>query len=353
MENGSIWLWIATAPGVLLALILWPRFGLLAQWRRSKVLRKRVLFEDALKHLLACEHRGRYASPESLAGALGVSGGRLLDLIANMEAAGLLQSQASGLLLTPEGERWALHVVRAHRLWERYLADEAGLPMEHLHRVAERVEHQLTSEDVDALDAHLGHPLRDPHGDPIPTATGTVRPLEAVPLTDWHVDQPAQIVHVEDEPDVIFKQILSSSLRPGTIVRVLESSPECLVISDGQAEHRLTPVVAANIHVARVSDGPRRPEELIRLADLPDGEEAEVEVLDPECRGFSRRRLLDLGLTPGACVRVELRPVFGDPRAVRVRGTLVALRKEQAAQVWVRHRSRCESASDGTRASKR
>ncbi len=352
MENGWIWLWFVSAVGVLLALSLWPRFGLLAQWRRWRALRQRALFEDALKHLLACEDRSRDATVESLAGSLMLSQKRLLRLIARMEAAGLLYSHGAALHLSPEGKLWALRVVRAHRLWERYLADEAGVPLGELHHAAERAEHRLTPEELDALDAHLGHPLRDPHGDPIPTAAGAVAPLEALPLTDWPLDQPAQIVHVEDEPEVIFKEIVAERLRPGTSVRVLERMPEYLTIHDGQAEHRLTPVVAANIHVARAPEGPSQPEERIRLADLANGEEAEVVALDPDCRGFSRRRLLDLGLTPGTRVRVELSPAFGEPRAVRVRGTLIALRREQAAQVWVRSGSRPEGKRQKTGASR-
>jgi DtxR family Mn-dependent transcriptional regulator len=350
MENG--WVWILITLGALLTLAFWPRFGLLAQWRDWRAFRQRVLCEDALKHLLACEHSGRDATVESLTGTLGLSQKRLLWLIARMEAAGLLRAHGAALHLTPEGKHWALRVVRAHRLWERYLADEASLPMDKLHHVAEQVEHRLTPEDLDALDAHLGHPPSDPHGDPIPSAAGTVTPLEAVPLTDWPVDQPAEIIHVEDEPDVIFKQILAEGFRPGTMVRILERRPAHLLITDGQAEHRLTPVVAANIHVAKAREVPGRPADLIRLTDLAEGEEAEVVGLDLECRGFNRRRLLDLGLTHGARVRIELSPVFGDPRAVRVRGALLALRKEQAAQIWVRHRSRPKSMSEATEGSK-
>jgi Fe2+ transport system protein FeoA len=72
------------------------------------------------------------------------------------------------------------------------------------------------------------------------------------------------------------------------------------------------------------------------LAELAHGEQAEVIGLAPDCQGLSRRRLLDLGLTPGARVRAEMSNIFGDPRAYRVRGTLVALRRELAEQVHVR-----------------
>ena len=310
------------------------------KFRNWRKLRERALFEDALKHLLAFEHRGQRGTLESLAGALGLSQKRMVKLIAHMEAGGVLHSAGGGLHLSPEGERWALQVVRAHRLWERYLADEAGVPMEQLHGAAERAEHHLTPERLDALEAQLGHPAHDPHGDPIPGADASVASMEGVPLTDWQPGETAQIVHVEDEPAVILKQILTTGLRPGSIIRILESGPQGLILSDGEQEHRLAPVLAANIQVAAAPKVPERPANLVRLADLGEGEEAEVVVIDAQYRGHGRRRLLDLGLTPQAWVQPELTNPFGDPRAFRVRGTLIALRKDQAAHVWVRPGSR-------------
>jgi DtxR family Mn-dependent transcriptional regulator len=129
MENGWIWLWFLLALGGLLALSLRSRLRLLARWRRWRALRERALSEDALKHLLTCEHSSRDATVESLSGSLRLSQKRLLRLIARMEAAGLLYSQGAALHLSSEGKQWALRVVRAHRLWERYLADEAGVPL--------------------------------------------------------------------------------------------------------------------------------------------------------------------------------------------------------------------------------
>lgn len=73
----------------------------------------------------------------------------------------------------------------------------------------------------------------------------------------------------------------------------------------------------------------------LRLFDLPSGREAQVVLVDRTLDGFQRQRLLDVGLTRGARVRAEFCSSFGDPRAYRVRGVLIALRQEQAASVWV------------------
>ena len=69
---------------------------------------------------------------------------------------------------------------------------------------------------------------------------------------------------------------------------------------------------------------------------MRDGEQGEVVALDPSCQGFSRRRLMDMGFTPGARLEPAIRTFSGDPRGYRVRGTLVALRNDQARQVLVK-----------------
>ncbi len=328
------WIWLPLS--ALIVVLFLPRIGLIALARSWHSLRKRVLVEDALKHLLDREHRGFFATPTSLAGALGLDQKRTVALVLRMETAGLLTSSGRGLRLTTEGERWGIHVVRAHRLWERYLSDEAGVPLTKLHRSAERIEHHLSAEDLDALDAHLGHPRSDPHGAPIPAADGRVTSFVAVPLTDWPAGEPGRIVHVEDEPEPVLEQIIAADLKPGKIVRVLENAPERIVISDGENEIRLANVVASNIQVTSAPDEASRINDAVPLAELDDGRNAEIIALDSGCRGFSRRRLLDLGLTPGTRVKPLLTNFAGDPRAYRVRSTTIGLRRSQAERIWVR-----------------
>ncbi len=332
MSSGAVLLLVL----LLAAAVFYLEKGLRRLWRRRGEYRGRAQLEDALKHILAWQHRAKAATPESLAGALGLSPQAVLELLTRMEAAETIESVTGGVRLTPKGERRALQVVRAHRLWESHLSDDANMPMGRIHRAAERAEHRLSGEDLAELDAHLGHPRHDPHGDPIPTAEGFMVPLNAVSLSEWPAGDYARIVHIEDEPEVIFRQILVAGLRPGQIVRVLETGGRRVVVSDGESAHRLAPAVAANIQVAAASARAMRPAESIRLSRLPQGAKAEVIELDEACRGFSRRRLLDLGLTPRTTVEAVLENTFGDPRAFRIRGTVIALRSEQADHIRVR-----------------
>ncbi len=329
-------MWWIILSAVFVLVVFLPRYGLLERYQGWQAIRQREQVEDALKHLLDREQQGRHASPESLAGSLDLPRSKITALIATMEAQGLLESRGAELHLTTQGERWALHVVRAHRLWERYLADEARMPLERVHTEAHRREHRLTDSQLDALDAALGHPATDPHGDPIPTREGNLPKAEGTPITGWQADRPAKIVHLEDEPALAYQQILAAGLRLGQTVRILESSPQRYVLSDGENEYRLAPAVAANVHVAPLPEWTVKPQGIIPLTELPHDQKAQIVALDEAVQGFTRRRFLDLGLTPGAEIYPELQNFFGDPRGYRVRGTLIALRKNQAAQIWVK-----------------
>ncbi len=316
---------------VLLTITFLPRIGLLSIYKTYRAAQEREQVEDALKHLLDREQHGRQASPESLAGALDIPRARVTRLIQDMETQGLLESRGSDINLTTQGERWAMHVVRAHRLWERYLTDEARMPLEKIHGESERREHSLTESQLNDLDAALGHPTRDPHGDPIPTRNGTLLKAEGMPLTAWQAEGPVRIVHLEDEPAIAFEQILAAGLRLGQTIRILDRSPKRILLTDGETEYRLAPAVAANVSVAALPESETAKANSIPLAELTFNQRAEILILDEAVQGFTRRRFLDLGLTPGTMIYPELQNFFGDPRAYRVRGTLIALRKDQAA----------------------
>jgi DtxR family Mn-dependent transcriptional regulator len=308
----------------------------LSRWRRAHgALRERQHLEDALKHLFEQEYRGRRGSLSSLAGALRLPDRRVVALVGRMQAQRLLAARGQEFQLTPEGERLALQVVRAHRLLERYFADEARLPLPAVHAAAERREHSLSRAEVERLSASLGHPSVDPHGDPIPTAEGAVPPPAGTPATSWPADTTGRIVHLEDEPEISYAQIVAEGLRVGQLVRIVESTPERVVLSDRENEFRLAPAVAANVFLAPAPEA-AADAEVIRLSELPNDQRAEVIGLDQACQGFSRRRLMDLGFTEGALIRPFLKTFAGDPRAYELRGTLVALRRDQAAQVLVR-----------------
>lgn len=328
--------WIVLAVALMLAGLA-PTYGVLARVRRRRLTRARERRENALKHLLRQASEGHAASLASLQGALRIDDRTLLMLTAQLEREGLIRTAGAELRLTPEGERLAVHVLRAHRLWELHLADEIGMPLNRVHAEAERAEHRLSSADLDRLSASMGHPEVDPHGDPIPRGDGEVPESRGMPLERWPLDRPGRIVHLEDEPPLVYAELTAQGLHLGQVVRVIERAPDRIVLADDSRQYRLAPALASNVYVAAVAAaGAGAGPGLARLSELPEGGRAEVVAIDPACRGVVRRRLLDLGFTPGTEIRAELSTFVGDPRAYRVRGTTIALRRDQAERVLVR-----------------
>lgn len=326
---------IATGLVVLGVLLFHPRRGLLYTWRRSRLSSERVRREDALKHIHRCEMNASHPSLESLAGALNLSINDVAPLIADMEHAELVTQKEGSIQLTPTGRESALHILRAHRLWERYLADQTGYPQMEWHDQADQLEHQLSSEQLEMLDAQLGFPTHDPHGDPIPGAEGDLVDHGGVALNTAEVDQPLRIVHIEDEPETVFAQIVAEELYPGMHLRLMEKTPRRVRFWAGGDEHLLAPIVAANISVR-----PMEVEEDVLdgypLVDLKPGDRAQVVGITPAIRGLERRRLLDLGILPGTVILTEYKSPQQDPTAYRIRDSLIALRDDQAKSIIVK-----------------
>ncbi len=317
--------------------LIWPQSGLFWRWQRTRKMTRRILREDALKHIHRCERYGRRPSIESLAGALQISVDRSASLLSELQAAGFVLFEGDDFELAPRGHSYALHILRAHRLWERYLADETGYAREDWHEQAEDVEHFLSPEDAEALAAELGYPTHDPHGDPIPTAAGDMVPHGGKPLTEAKLHQPVRIVHLEDEPETVYAQLVAEGLSLGMEASLLEISSLRIRFWANGDEHILAPVVAASISVVpmpEVGIGAEAHHEW--LSDLHLGERGEVMAISQSSRGTERRRFLDLGILPGTIITAEIASPGGDPTAYRIRDALIALRSEQADLIRIR-----------------
>lgn len=323
------------------AVFLWPEKGVLARWQKGRHLNERVQSEDALKHIYKFEMKGRRPTIESVAGILHASLNDTADLLGKMEANGLLTVSGESIKLTPAGREAALHIIRAHRLYEHYLAEETGYDEAEWHEQAERHEHALTPTQINALATQLGNPTYDPHGDPIPTASGDLILHGGQPLTEIPQDTPSRIVHLEDEPEIVYAQLVAEGLYPGMSVRVIEKTPTRLRFWANGNEHVLAPIVASNISVVEVPVEQEDGEEIIpngshRLNSLDIGETAEVIALSRKCRGAERRRFMDLGILPGTKIVAQMRSPGGDPTAYIIRDALIALRSDQASLIQVK-----------------
>lgn len=336
---------MAMHPGVLLAiggavllflcLLFWPRWGLVSFWRNIHLNTRRTRIEHALKHLFNHEYMQHRTTADTLSVKLSISRRKAEGLLSRMEARGLVKKVEGGYRLTEDGSAYALRIVRAHRLWERYLADETGLHGDEWHRKAERLEHSTTPEELEALAEQLGNPLYDPHGAPIPTADGVIGPPMGQPVTAFTTGDVIIVTRIDKEPELLYSQIVAEGIVPGMQMRILEMSPQRIRFGSQQNEHVLAPVVASRI--LAISPPEQRGEEIFNetLSSLQMGETGKVIRFAPHCRGNERRRLMDLGIIPGTLIAADLNGPFGDPKAYRVRDTSIALRNDLANLIYI------------------
>ena len=322
---------------LMLAAMCWPGRGLLARAGRRRRTSDRIRLEDAAKHCLTMESSGHRATLDSLAGALELSRDVAAGLAARLADAGLVRVEDGALLLTDRGRQDAVRVVRSHRLWERYLADRTGVSPAEWHAEAERLEHQLSATDAERLSAMMGHPLVDPHGDPIPTARGELPDDIGIALASLPVGASARVTHVEDEPAETFGRLVQAGLTPATLLTRLDAPAGRVRFRLDGVPHELDALAAAGVTVERLADDEAADTAVAHdtLAALAAGESARVLRLAPACQGPQRRRLLDLGVVPGTVITAEFASAAGDPVAYRIRGALIALRRRHAEWIVV------------------
>ena len=323
---------------VLLSFALFrPTKGYFWGWQRSRRMTGRVLIEDALKHIYNLEYKKQTATVASLSGVLELTGRGASDLVARAEAMRLLEASDGELRLTTSGKDYAIRMLRVHRLWEQYLAEKTGVSESEWHSEAEYQEHDLSADDVDNLAQQMGYPVYDPHGDPIPTSSGELPPRHGQALSALAAGDRAVIVHLEDEPEAVYAQLVAEGLQLGMQVDITQVSPQRVTFWADGNEHLLAPILAANISVVPLPEGKDQEseEDSESLSSLGLGESGRVVRLSRGCRGLERRRLMDLGVLPGIIIEAEMRSPSGDPTAYRIRGGSIALREEQASHIRI------------------
>ena len=182
--------------------------------------------EDTLKSIFALSTRDEPTTTSALAAQLGVAPPTVTAMINRLCANDLVRRDAGHRVeLTEHGLGHALDVVRRHRLLEEFLARVLGVPWDEVHDEAEVLEHAVSPGLVDRIDAYLGHPKHDPHGDPIPSPgdrhveSWTVSLAVAVPGERFLVER------VSDRDSAALRYLGAIGIRPGAVLDVLERAP--------------------------------------------------------------------------------------------------------------------------------
>jgi DtxR family Mn-dependent transcriptional regulator len=175
---------------------------------------------------------GLPAATGKIAEALGVSPGSVTSMLKTLSESGLAEYMPyEGARLTDKGRVLALRVLRRHRLIELFLVRTLNLTWDEVHEEAENMEHAVSDLLIDRIDAYLGYPAADPHGDPIPKADGTVARTAGRRLAEIAVGERFRVVRVTDQSSDFLRYLTETGLELGAEGRVVANRTEAGVIT--------------------------------------------------------------------------------------------------------------------------
>jgi DtxR family Mn-dependent transcriptional regulator len=187
-----------------------------------------ISIQDYLKHIYELTENGEVASTNALAKKLKIRAPSVTGMIQKLASAkpALVEYQKhQGVSLTKEGKKAALEVIRHHRLLEAWLVQTLGYSWDEVHEEAERLEHVISEDFEQRIAAAMGHPVRDPHGEPIPTADLKMPLDDSMPLSALRPAQTATIKRVNASDVELLRYLEGLGLVPGKHVEVKEYSP--------------------------------------------------------------------------------------------------------------------------------
>lgn len=198
------------------------------------------------------------ASTSDVATRLLVSSASVTNMFGRLQEMGLVRYERyRGAALTARGRAEALRLVRRHRLIETFLLEHLGYSWQDVHEEAERLEHVVSDNFTERLAELLGHPERDPHGDPIPAADGTLTPDDSRPLQESEAGERVRISRINHEETSVLTYLGELGIFPGKLFEVKEvrGLDGVITVEDEEgAAHSLGGPLAGLILVQRVPD---------------------------------------------------------------------------------------------------
>ncbi|MGD0753159.1 MAG: metal-dependent transcriptional regulator [Anaerolineales bacterium] len=184
--------------------------------------------QDYLKIIYVLTQNGESASTSALATRLGfapasVTG--MMQKLSSITPALVSYRKHQGVILTSAGQRAALEVIRHHRLIEAWLVQTLGYSWDEVHNEAEKLEHVISEDFEMRVAAALGHPDRDPHGEPIPSAELVMPADKSIPLSSMQPEQEAAVRRVDAQDAEFLRYLEELGLIPGARLKTLSVSP--------------------------------------------------------------------------------------------------------------------------------
>jgi DtxR family Mn-dependent transcriptional regulator len=177
--------------------------------------------ENHIKGIYHLQQKTKQVTTNELAAMLQTRPSSVTDMVKRLHEKKLLHYEAyQGFNLTAEGKKVAVSIIRKHRLWEFFLVEKLAFGWNEVHEIAEQLEHVSSKKLVDKLDAFLGHPKYDPHGDPIPDVNGRMPVIQQIKLIDMPLHTHATVTSVGNQSTDLLELLNHKNIQIGTRLEV-------------------------------------------------------------------------------------------------------------------------------------
>jgi DtxR family transcriptional regulator, Mn-dependent transcriptional regulator len=211
--------------------------------------------ENYLKNIYKIQSNEGKVTTSSLSEKLQISPASVSEMIKKLAEEGTLtHTPYKGVELTEQGKRFALRIIRRHRLWEMFLVEVLHFGWDEIDQEAERFEHIMSDRMEEKIDHVLGHPVIDPHGDPIPSRNGKIQCPMSFPLNDAKDGSKVKVLRVSDSNSEMLQYISSIgiSLNKEILVKQKMNFDGSLVVKINNKEINISSTIAENIFVENV-----------------------------------------------------------------------------------------------------
>ena len=181
--------------------------------------------ENYLKAILSISlNEDGKVSTNSISQEIGTSAASVSDMLKKLQDKKLIKYEKyKGVELSKSGKSKAINILRKHRLWETFLVNKLSFDWGEVHDVAEQLEHIRSEELMDRLDAFLGFPQFDPHGEPIPTKDGNIPKSNTIPLNELKSGAKGKVMGVTLDETTFLDYLTKLNISIGTEIEVLET----------------------------------------------------------------------------------------------------------------------------------
>lgn len=210
--------------------------------------------QDYLKAIfhLTVESNEKDVGTNGLAERLSLSPGSVNLMVKKIKSKNLVNYEKYGKIsLTESGKKYAIKLIRKHRLWETFLCDYLKFTWDEVHQIAEQLEHIDSEKLIDKLEEYMDFPIKDPHGSPIPTKSGKYSAMQNRLLSDVKVNEIVKVVSINDDDENLLKYAskIGISLNSKITVKEIRTFDNSILIKLNEKDLQITEKFAQSIYV--------------------------------------------------------------------------------------------------------